>query len=303
MNFKKKIAVVLVTYNRLSLLKECVFALQKQTHKVDKIFIINNNSTDGTENWLNKQKDIYVIHQENLGGAGGFHTGFKIAFEQNFDFIWVMDDDVEPEIDCLEKLMLAFFQYGKDYSVLLPDRFSDVNREKRWRYGTKFNFKNPLYNLGSGNGICFSDDINKNILPIVAFPLEGPIFKREVIEKIGFVQKELFIIHDDTDYSIRTINANFRIGVVVDALLYKKIFVNSKKGLKVDFKLYYLVRNSIILDRKYGTLFFALIRNIIFNLKLVMIFIYYDFKTIDFQCFKAIKIIYKGIIDGFNWKL
>ena len=299
----KKIAVALVTYNRLELLKECLAGLRKQTYKADKIIVINNDSTDGTANWLNEQTDLEVIHQANRGGSGGFYTGIKVACEQGFDFIWVMDDDVEPEIDCLEKLMQSFEDFGDEYDVLLPDRFSDATRNQRWRYGTKFNFTNPLKSIGVGNGICAADDLSKKILPIVAFPFEGPMFKREVIEKIGDVEKDFFIIHDDTDYSIRIINGGFKIGVVTNALLPKKIFSDSKKGLRVDFKLYYSVRNNIILDRKFGSNCFALIRNTIVNLRLIMTFIYNDFKRGEMQTFKSIKPIFKGCKDGFKWRL
>ena len=299
----KKIAVALVTYNRLDLLKECLASLRKQTYKPDKIIIINNDSTDGTTNWLNEQTDLEVIHQANLGGSGGFYTGIKLAYEQGFDFIWVMDDDVEPELDCLEKLMQSFVDFGDEYDVLLPDRFYDATRNKRWRYGTKFNFTNPLKNIGVGNGICAADDLSKKILPIVAFTFEGPIFKREVIEKIGNVEKDFFINHDDTDYSIRAIRAGFKIGVVTDALLIKKIFIDVKKGLRADFKLYYLVRNNIILDRKFGNNFFALIRNIRINLRLIMVFVYNDIKRGEMQTFRSIKPIFKGFNDGFKWKL
>ncbi len=299
----KKIAVVLVTYNRLSLLKECLDGLRSQTYKPDKIIVINNDSNDGTANLLNEQTDIDVIHQANLGGSGGFYTGIKVAYEQGFDFIWVMDDDVEPKLDCLEKLMKSFVDYGDEYDVLLPDRFSDANSTIRWRYGTKLNFINPLKNMGVGKGISAVDDFSKKILPIVAFPFEGPIFKRVVIEKIGHVEKDFFIIHDDTDYSIRTVKAGFKIGLVTDALLLKKIFVDVKKGLRVDFKLYYLVRNNVILDRKFGNMIFALIRNIRINLKLIMVFLYNDIKRGEMQTPKALQPIFKGIIDGFRWKL
>ena len=47
-----KINCVIVTYNRLSLLKECISALKNQTYKINKIYIINNNSTDGTSDYL-----------------------------------------------------------------------------------------------------------------------------------------------------------------------------------------------------------------------------------------------------------
>jgi len=299
----KKISVVLVTYNRLSYLKECLTALKNQTYKPDQILVVNNDSTDGTTNWLNEQTDLEVINQGNLGGAGGFYTGIKRAYDQGFDYIWVMDDDVEPELNCLEILMKSFKDYGDEYDVLMPDRFCDKDKKLRWRYGTQFNFKNPFKNLGIGNGICASDDINKKILPIVAFPFEGPMFKREVIEKIGDVEKDFFINHDDTDYAIRTVQSGFKIGVVADALLPKKIFPDVSKGLKVDFKLYYFARNSIILDRKFGNNLFALIRGLRINGIVILVLIYNAFRNDDYQLSKGFHSIATAFVDGFKWKI
>jgi GT2 family glycosyltransferase len=300
---EKKIAVVVVTYNRLTYLKECLESLRNQTYEPDEILVINNSSTDGTTDWLNEQNDLVIVNQANLGGAGGFYTGIKAAYEQGFEYVWVMDDDVEPELDCLEKLMQAFKDFGDEYDVLLPDRYCDESKSIRWRYGTQFNFSNPFRNYGIGNGISFRDDYSKKILPIVSMTFEGPIFKRKVIEKIGHVEKDFFIILDDTDYSVRIVNAGFKIGVVTNSILLKKIFIDVKKGFRVDFKLYYSVRNNIIIDRKFGNFIFALIRNIRINLKLVMVLIYNDVKRGEMQVFRSFQPIFKGIRDGWKWEI
>ena len=76
-----KIAAVVVTYNRLDLMKKCVNALRKQSRILNTIFVINNNSTDGTKEWLDRQTDLIVIHQPNVGGAGGFARGIDEAFK------------------------------------------------------------------------------------------------------------------------------------------------------------------------------------------------------------------------------
>ncbi|MBI1933772.1 MAG: glycosyltransferase [Ignavibacteriales bacterium] len=81
----EKICAVVVTYNRLKLLQECIEALKNQTIKLDEIIVVNNNSKDGTTEWLDKQKDLTNIHQENLGGAGGFQNGMKEAYIKGFD--------------------------------------------------------------------------------------------------------------------------------------------------------------------------------------------------------------------------
>jgi rhamnopyranosyl-N-acetylglucosaminyl-diphospho-decaprenol beta-1,3/1,4-galactofuranosyltransferase len=58
-----KVAAVIVTYNRLALLKECVKALETQERLPDAIVVVNNGSTDGTEQWLDSQKNIIAFHQ------------------------------------------------------------------------------------------------------------------------------------------------------------------------------------------------------------------------------------------------
>ena len=100
-----KIFAVVVTYNRLALLKKVIDLLKRQTRQLDSIVIVNNGSTDGTKEWLEQEKNITLINQSNSGGAGGFETGVKYAYENEADWIWMMDDDVFPNIDCLEKLL------------------------------------------------------------------------------------------------------------------------------------------------------------------------------------------------------
>ena len=95
----KKITAVVVTYNRKELLRRCVEHLRGQTRALDNIIVVNNGSTDGTKVWLDEQTDLDVIHQENVGGSGGFYRGIQYAYEKGYDWIWCMDDDVYPESD------------------------------------------------------------------------------------------------------------------------------------------------------------------------------------------------------------
>ena len=64
-----KIYAIVVTYNRLELLKKSIGALHRQ-QRLDQIVVVNNGSNDGTEEWLDGQQDLHVIHQENVGGSG-----------------------------------------------------------------------------------------------------------------------------------------------------------------------------------------------------------------------------------------
>jgi len=297
MQNKPVVIAVVVTYNRLALLKECLFSLQNQTYELSGIIVVNNNSNDGTHEWLNQQNSFEVIHQENVGGAGGFKTGIECARHKNCDYIWVMDDDVEPELDCLENMIISQEQSEIKYDVLLPDRFIDEYKLLRWKYGFGFNFTNPFKSRVK-KSVSASDSPHNGLFEISGLSFEGPMFKREVVKKVGPVDDRYYIIHDDTDYSLRVTLNGFRIAVCPAAILNRKIRLQPGQVKKIDFKIRYLIRNNIFLDKKYGGIIFSLIRNTPFLLKLKLSFIKSDLKHRKSNSINLFVIMVKSVIEG-----
>ncbi|HNS25876.1 MAG TPA: glycosyltransferase, partial [Methanobacteriaceae archaeon] len=116
------VCAVVVTYNRRELLIECLDALRNQTRPVDAVYLVDNASTDdtpelllekgyldlvpetGEEAWERTLKrDDLVVHylrlSHNQGGSGGFHQGVKRAYQQGYQWLWLMDDDARPQED------------------------------------------------------------------------------------------------------------------------------------------------------------------------------------------------------------
>ena len=108
-----RVHAVVVTYNRKELLKECIDAILNQSVPVEKLILIDNNSTDGTNEYLEEygyMKNPVIEYKrlsENIGGAGGFYEGMKLARSYSPDWIWIMDDDTVPTASCLEELLKA----------------------------------------------------------------------------------------------------------------------------------------------------------------------------------------------------
>lgn len=112
MRLLDKISAVIVTFNRSGKLMKVLDALSKQTHPPDMIFVIDNASTDDTQELVKaKAKNMpalrYVRLPKNIGGAGGFHEGIKAAYQQGANYIWISDDDAYPEPNALETLLAA----------------------------------------------------------------------------------------------------------------------------------------------------------------------------------------------------
>lgn len=243
-----KIIAVVVTFNRRELLKRNIQCLRRNK-PVSSIVIVNNGSTDGTREWLDTQSDLTVIHQDNVGGSGGFYSGMEYACRLGADWIWCMDDDVFPRPDCLDMLLKEATDDG--IGILAPRRLMEgkVFCHDFQRYNLSNPFASMYRQKLSGQEITRPTEIQGT-----AF--EGPFIRREVVEKIGLPNKDLFIFCDDTDYCLRAVLEGFRMVYVPHALMDKeKFFSNdswSERSRKKKWKRYYQIRNSAYLNHHYG---------------------------------------------------
>lgn len=93
----KRIAIMVLTYNRKEYCKETIEHLLSQ--KVEEcaidIYVHDNASSDGTREMLRDYEDRCVISYgtENRGTAGGFQVLLSLVFEKGYDFIIKNDDD------------------------------------------------------------------------------------------------------------------------------------------------------------------------------------------------------------------
>ena len=243
-----KLFAVVVTFNRLELLKRNISCLRRNT-PITCIVVVNNGSTDGTAQWLDQQADLCVIHQQNVGGSGGFYTGIDYAYRQGADWIWCMDDDVFPRADCLEQLLAE--AHDPKIGILAPRRLMDG--EIFCHDFQDYNLTNPFRSMYMQR--LRNEEVNVPI-HVAGTAFEGPLIRREVVERIGLPNRELFIFCDDTDYCLRTIQAGFTILYVPAALMDKqKFFIHdswSERNRKKKWKRFYQVRNSAYLNHRYG---------------------------------------------------
>ncbi|MEO6220340.1 MAG: glycosyltransferase family 2 protein [Ginsengibacter sp.] len=235
----EKVIAVVVTYNRRLLLSQCITALRNQTRKIDKILVINNGSTDNTEEWLRRQTDVDFVTQKNVGGAGGFHTGIKTAFEKKYPWIWLMDDDGYPREDALEMLLEG------DSGEMCLRNCAVIDKEDR----KSFVWKTAKH--------ATIDDVKEPIIDNVAHPFNGTLLHRKIIERVGFPKANLFLWGDETEYFYRIVRKN-KIPFYTNAnsIHYHPAAAYSYKNdwsYSSNWKMYYYVRNRFfILKSKFS---------------------------------------------------
>jgi GT2 family glycosyltransferase len=242
------IIAVVVTYNRRELLKRNIACLRLNT-PVSSIVVVNNGSTDGTGAWLDEQEDLTVIHQENVGGSGGFYRGIQYAYQAGADWIWCMDDDVFPRPDCMEYLLPYTHEPG--VGILAPRRLME---------GQIFTNDFQKVNLSNPFASMYQQKLKKQVVngpvDICGTAFEGLCISRKAVAEIGLPNKELFIFCDDTDYCLRAVLAGFRILYIPSALMDKEKFFSNdnweERSRKKKWKRFYQVRNSTYLNHHYG---------------------------------------------------
>lgn len=202
----KNVACIVVTYNRLALLKDCIESLRNQTDMDFDIFVINNGSSDGTEKWLSGQKDLNYITQDNGGGAGGFYTGMKTAFEAGYEWIWMMDDDGQTDPDQLKNLLDGARQCQSKFVNALVCNIKDPSV---LAFGL----------VNEGHGLINAEDARKFLFISDSInPFNGTLIHRDVIKDIGFIKREMFIWGDEMEYTYRARAAGYKQYTVTSAL-------------------------------------------------------------------------------------
>lgn len=249
-----KIATVVVTYNRKELLMECLTGIERQTFKPHTVYIVDNASTDGTkeslqakERFYNKYTNgisfVYVGLKENTGGAGGFYSGMKAAFEdrENFDAVWVMDDDGLPEKDCLANLV----RYLGEYDYIAPMVLSKENNQL-----LAFNY-NGSYDVNEVTSIG-------KVVQNYACPMNAILFSRKLIQRVGLPIPNLFIWGDEMNYTLRCKDEGF-----IPVTITSAIHIHPKDRMSFAKTLF---GRDIIIAPSYWKEY-CMIRNRVFNFK------------------------------------
>ena len=227
-----RIVAVVVTLNRLGLLKRCVAALRRQTRPLDAIVIVDNGSSDGTLEWVADARDLDVIRQGNLGASGGQHVGIRRAVELGADWIWCMDDDGFAGDDALALLAA---RTGRGDADWLNSLVVDVADRERLAFGMK------------GFGLDAARRARaREVIVGEANPFNCTLLSRSLVATIGLPAVPLFIWGDETEYQRRAKAAGMRIVTVPASEFFHPASAVplADMPLAQAWKYYYQVRNK-----------------------------------------------------------
>lgn len=255
----QSVAALVVTHNRLSQLRTTVDRLLGED--LDHILVFNNNSTDGTVEFLNSIGDPRLValhHSLNLGGAGGFEQGLRHAVEVlDPDWIVVMDDDGRPHPGAIARFR-SMDKQGYDAisaAVLTPSgAICEMNRPYRNPFWRLPEFLRTLSGQGR-RGFHLRDDTyssDANTIEIDMASFVGLFLSRRGLSRSGLPDGRLFIYGDDQLYTLKMRRIGLRIGFAPGIRFEHDTHSTPQSGplsLRPLWKVYYMYRNAVIAYR------------------------------------------------------
>ena len=175
------VSVIIPTYNRANLLKRAINSVLNQTYKNLEIIVVDDGSTDNTEEIVKEYQDSriqYILLPENRGVSSARNRGVKSS---RGNFISLLDDD-EYLPERIEKSMKVLKNAPENVGMVCSNYWK-IEEEKKEIGFLKYSLEDAKRNW--------------------AFPAVGSsIIRRKVFEKICLFDEE-FGPGGDTDFAIR----------------------------------------------------------------------------------------------------
>lgn len=233
-----KVSIVIPNYNGKKYIETCILSLQKQTYKDFEVIFIDNNSIDGSCEFVIKNYPLVKVIKldNNYGFSSAVNKGIK---ESKSEYVVLLNNDTEVESNWLEELIETIEKDKKIFSVC-SKMVQYKDRSKIDDAGDEYNILGWAYKRGDG-------------MPVEKYSKNGQVFnscagaaiyRRKVFNEIGYFDENFFAYMEDVDISYRAKIHGYNNMYCSNAIVYH--IGSATSGSKYNsFKVKLAARNNI----------------------------------------------------------
>jgi len=232
------VSVIIVNYNGLPHLKECLDSLRRQTFEDFEIVLVDNASADDSVRFVksNYAEVTVIVNLKNLGYGGGNNVGIKASSGK---YLALLNNDTRVDARWLQRLVEAAEKdgtIGMCASKILNYYHQDIID----------NTGLLLYRdgIGRGRGRLEKDSGQYDSEEEVFFPSGcAGLYLRTMLDEIGLLDEDFFLYVEDVDIGLRARIAGWRCIYVPEAAVYHKYSATTEPYSPL--KAYLVERNRI----------------------------------------------------------
>lgn len=282
------VSAIVPTWNGSKTISACIASLQKQALRFNEIIVVDNGSTDGTENIISRQfpKVRLMRLAKNTGVSGGRNTGIDIASKRS-GYIFIFDHDMVADDQMLAEMVKTANRRSAD--IVTPKIYYQKPKNFIWSAGTDVNLwtGQVLFRNGLDVGQFESEEA-------VQVAPAAMLLSRRLLNKIGVFDEQIFASWEDTDLCFRAAKTGFKIYYSPRAIAYHAISINPRDEAKRLLTRYpfQIGQNRIIFMKRFGRSW------IIFLFFLPVYIVYYGLLALKYWQFSGYWLFIKGTVSG-----
>jgi GT2 family glycosyltransferase len=228
-----KVSVIVVVFNSAKWVHLVFDAIQNQTHKDLEVFVVVNESTDGTKELIAKNyPQVKIIDpQKNTGFAGGNNLAIRQA---QGEFIQLVNPDLIMRPDFIQKMLVAFNDPAVAAASGKLFKFDFENKQRTNiidSTGVTVSASGRAKDRGQNQEDKGQFDNDREVFAVSG---AAPMYRKSALEKIKFENEyfdEDFLAYwEDVDLSWRLNSAGFKNVYVPEAVAYHGRTAAQSKG-------------------------------------------------------------------------
>lgn len=233
----KLVSFLVVNWNGRELLSECLDAIFNQSYSPIEVVVVDNGSTDGSVEFLSRYyPDVKVVPlSRNEGFAGGNNKGLSSC---RGAYLALVNNDVVLDCNWVQEMVLPM---AADAGIgLCSSRIFVKGTPRLDSAGDCFTTAFTGMKLGENE---MGADYNRP-LKVHGVCAAAALYRKSMIDQIGFFDEDLFLNYEDTDLNLRAWLRGWRCAYVPSALCEHE--VNATIGKMSPVSVFYFSRNSLL---------------------------------------------------------
>jgi GT2 family glycosyltransferase len=217
-----KVAAVVVNYNGKEITLQAVASLLRMTYPNFDLVVLDNASTDGSPEALAAAwPDLHQVRVTvNRGSASGYARGFEWAFANGYDYVLLLNNDIEVEPEMLSELV-KLAESAPDVGCVGPKCYFHGDRTRLWSAGGILRFRESITRergYGELDHGQYDQDAEVDYANGCAI-----LIRRAAAEAAGTWDDLFYICVDDADFCTRVRRHGFRCLYAYKAVLYHMV--------------------------------------------------------------------------------
>ncbi|MES2200701.1 MAG: glycosyltransferase family 2 protein, partial [candidate division FCPU426 bacterium] len=248
---KIPVAVVILNWNGRELLKACLASWAKADPAPERILVVDNGSTDGSQAWIkagSKKSELLAL-KNNLGFAAGNNRGFDHLFRSGKapQAVFICNNDTEVEPSMLGRLWDAMKTHP-NWGLLAPTILFHGSDKVWFKGGIIRRLSGRPGHLGYGETDTGAGEAFE--LPSNGFVTGcGMLVRAKLLRELKGFDESFWSYAEDSDLCLRALALGWRYGVVPQARMAHKVSASFKLGSPLSQ--YYASRNSLALLKRH----------------------------------------------------